>query len=58
MTERPSQEAMIAALLEAARLGLPVDVQELLVHGEMSRGIPAGILEKMIMAAIRASAKA
>lgn len=47
----PSDDALISALLVGSRLGLPVDVQELLVHGDASRAIPAGILKKMVAAA-------
>ena len=46
------QEAVVAALIVAARLGLPTDVQELLLHGEVSRGIPPGILQKMLLAGL------
>lgn len=48
MTTDPT---VVAALVAAACAGLPVDVQELLVYGDPVRGIPAGILEKMIVAA-------
>jgi hypothetical protein len=47
------QDVVISALIEAARLGLPADVQEVLVHGNAMRGIPAGILPKMLLAAIQ-----
>jgi hypothetical protein len=43
--------ALVPALIEASRLGLPADIQELLVHGDASRGIPSGILLKMFRAA-------
>lgn len=42
---------IVAALVAAARAGLPADVQELLVCGDPVRGVPAGILGKMIVAA-------
>lgn len=46
-----TQEMIIAALLKAAALGLPPDIQEVLVRGNPTRGIPAGILGKMLDAA-------
>lgn len=52
-SDRISDDDLISALLVASRLGLPVDVQELLIHGDVSRGVPPGILSKMIAAAIR-----
>lgn len=39
-------------LLTAAKHGLPADVQELLVYGDATRGIPSGILDKMLTTAI------
>lgn len=53
--EPVSDDALVSALLVASRLGLPVDVQELLVHGDVSRGVPPDILRRMIVAARRFS---
>lgn len=57
MTDGPKpvgDAAVIAALIEAAKLGLPPDIQEVLVRGNASRGIRAGILPKMLAAAFKA----
>src|SRR5688572_5320644 len=51
------QDVTVAALVAAARLGLPVDVQELLLHGDPSRGIKPGILPHMIAVAHREMAR-
>lgn len=51
MTE--SKDVTAAVLVTAARLGLPVDVQELLLYGDASRGIKPGILGHMIAVAYR-----
>jgi hypothetical protein len=45
-------EIVTAVLVTAARNGLPADVQELLLYGDASRGVPAGILQKMLATAI------
>jgi hypothetical protein len=50
-SDRVSDDDLISALLIASRFGLSVDVQELLVHGDASRGVAPGILKKMIAAA-------
>lgn len=47
------QDVVISALTEAARLGLPHDIQELLLHGNVDRGIPPNILPNMLLAAIQ-----
>lgn len=49
-----TQEMIVAALLKAAEIGLPSDIQELLIRGNPMRGIPAGVLEKMLDAATAA----
>jgi len=46
---REAQDAVTVATITAARAGLPADVQELLIYGNASQGIPAGILEKMLV---------
>ena len=40
--------AVVAALVVAAGMGLPADIQELLLHGEPARGIRPGILLAML----------
>lgn len=45
----PAQRLVVSALVVAARAGLPVDVQEVLIHGDPVRGVPAGILAKMLL---------
>lgn len=45
-------EAASAALLELTARGIPVDVQELLVHGNLSRGIAPGALSASFKAAM------
>ncbi len=49
-----AEAAMVPALLAAAKYGLPPDVQELLIHGNATRGIPSGILIHMLRAAATA----
>lgn len=45
-------EIVVAVLMTAAKHGLPTDVQELLLYGDATRGIPAGILAKMLATAV------
>lgn len=47
-----NEEIIAAALVKVGKLGLPADVQELLVYGNASRGIPAGILGKLLVWAV------
>lgn len=47
-------EAAAAALMELTVRGIPVDVQELLVHGSLSRGISPGALSAAMRAAMDA----
>jgi hypothetical protein len=44
-------EDVVAALVSLAESGIPHDVQELLVHGDARRGIPAGALYRALVTA-------
>jgi hypothetical protein len=44
---------MLAALTVLDKGGLPREIQTLLVHGEASRGIAAGLLNQAVLAALR-----
>lgn len=48
-------DSLVAALTILARMGIPPDVQDLLVTGDASRGIAPNSLRLAIAAAIRAS---
>lgn len=50
-------DPLVAALMVLARMGIPSDVQELLVSGDPSRGIAPNALRLAIAAAIRAPAR-
>lgn len=52
-SEDPDVNASVAGLLALAEHGIPVDVQELLVHGDPSRGIRPGALSACIKATIQ-----
>lgn len=44
-------EEVAAALVSLTDSGIPPDIQELLVHGNPSRGIPNGALYRALVAA-------
>lgn len=46
-----AEAVLVPVLLEAAKRGLPADVQELLLHGNPDRGVQSGILLHMLRAA-------
>lgn len=48
----PDLEAAAAALMELTVRGIPPDIQELLVHGSLSRGISPGALSAAMRAAM------
>lgn len=50
----PDLEAAAAGILALAEHGIPVDVQELLVRGSLSRGIRPGALSAAFRATILA----
>lgn len=44
-------EEVAAALVSLTDSGIPPDIQELLVHGDAKRGIPAGALYRALVSA-------
>lgn len=50
MDRTPGLLETTAALMALAEAGIPTDIQELLIHGDPSRGIPPGALKAALKA--------
>lgn len=49
MANENNMDDVAAALVSLADSGIPSDIQELLVHGNPSRGIPSGALYRALV---------
>jgi hypothetical protein len=46
-----SLDEVAAALVSLTKSGIPVDIQEMLIYGDLNRGVPPGALYRALVTA-------